>query len=70
MTAAPPLDEAALKTRFLAELASTGIVLPPDRAEAAASDYLALNRQIRLIRAACPTHAALPLDFTPAAGGP
>lgn len=70
MTVPPPLDEAALKARFLAELAAAGIVLPPDRAEASASDYLALNRQMRLIRAVCPTHAALPLGFTPAAGGP
>ena len=69
MRTPPPFDEAALRTRFLAELAAAGIVLPPDRAEAAASDYLVLKRQMRLIHAACPPDAALPLGFTPAPSG-
>ncbi len=61
-------EEAASKARFLAELAAAGIVLPPDRAEAADSDYLALQRQMRLIRAACASDTALPLGFAPASG--
>jgi hypothetical protein len=56
-------DETAVSAAFLSALARAGITLPPDRAEAAVADVLVLNRQILLIRAACPTGAALPLAF-------
>ena len=60
------LDEAAVRARFLADLAAAGINLPPGRAEAAASDFLTLHRQARLVRAACAAQAPLPLGFAPA----
>jgi hypothetical protein len=58
-------DEAAVATAFLAALAESGIVLPPDRVDAAVADVLALHQQIMLIRAACPADAMLPLGFAP-----
>ncbi len=59
------LDEDAVRARFLADLAAAGISLPPGRAEAA-TDFLALHRQVRLVRAACAAQAPLPLGFAPA----
>jgi hypothetical protein len=56
-------DDAAVTVAFLAALAQSGVVLPPDRAEAAVADALALHRQILLVRAACPPGATLPLGF-------
>ena len=63
MTAADTPD--AIKARFLARLATEGIVLPPDQADAAAADFLVLDRQIRLIRTVLAAGAPLPLGFTP-----
>ena len=57
--------DGAVKARFLADLAAAGIVLPPDRADAAASDFLVLHRQMKLIRDALPAGAPLPLGFAP-----
>jgi hypothetical protein len=47
--------------RFLAELARHGIVLPPERLAEILADQAALQQQIRMIRAACPPSAPLPL---------
>lgn len=55
----------AIKARFLADLAASGIVLSPDRAEVAASDFLLLHRQMELIRGALPAEAPIPLRFVP-----
>lgn len=62
------LDKAGIKARFLVELAMEGILLPPERAEAAASDFLALHQQIRLIRTVSPPDATFPLTFSPMFG--
>jgi hypothetical protein len=63
----PPLPEApgeaAVKASFLARLAAEGIVLPPNQASVAAADFLALHRQMRLIRASVAPDAPLPLGF-------
>ncbi len=67
-TATETPDEAAVKARFLARLAAEGIVLPPDQADAAALDFLVLDRQMRLIRAAIAPDAPLPLGFAPPPG--
>ena len=64
MTAASE-SPAATKARFLAELASEGIVLPPDQADMAAAEFLLLDRHIRLIRTALAADATLPLGFAP-----
>ena len=61
---------AAMKARFLARLAMEGIVLPPDQADAAAADFVVLDRHIRLIRTALAADASLPLGFAPPPGTP
>ena len=42
----PSQDKAAVKACFLAELDAAGITLPADLADAAASDFLVLHRQM------------------------
>lgn len=64
----PSQDKAAVKACFLAELDAAGITLPADLADAAASDFLVLHRQMRLIRDACSVDAPLPLGFVPLLG--
>jgi hypothetical protein len=61
MTRTP--QDIGVMAEFAAALARTGIVMPPDRVEAAAADALALHHQVLLIRAACPPGAALPTGF-------
>lgn len=67
MTTAPE-TAAAVKARFLAGLAADGIVLPPDQADAAAADFLVLDRHIQLIRGALAADAPLPLGVVPLPG--
>lgn len=59
---------AAIKARFLARLAAEGIFPPADQADAAAADFLVLDRHLRLIRTALAVDASLPLGFTPPPG--
>ena len=64
----PDDTPAAIKAAFLARLSAEGILLPPDEADAAAADFLVLDRHIRLIRAVLAPDAALPLGFSPPPG--
>jgi len=60
----------AIKVGFLTILADDGIALPPEQADAAAAEFLVLDRHMQLIRGALAMDAGLPLGFAPPPSAP